>query len=155
MHTSASLCRKGVESDAAQETPLVFEDRGPTVAEPDEADAGPSAAEPDRSERQEAADSEPDSDADHAEAQDTRVCSILDMLQEGSEGEDAEAEEQQHQEQPADPVPARQQPVPKKPVWEDPGDAAEVVDIGGKSRLRKLRQHEAENSVTGACAQVI
>lgn len=40
----------------------------------------------------------------------------------------------------------------RRPVWEDPDDAAARIDVAGRSRLRKLRAAEDESVLTGARA---
>ena len=43
----------------------------------------------------------------------------------------------------------------RRPVWEDPDDARQAVNIAGRNRLRKLRAAEEERVLTGAHACVL
>ena len=97
-----------------------------------------------------ASDSEDEADAPEP---DSRVKSILDMLDEASDQDEPETYQQEPEQGSVTDTGHRPGTQPqRRPVWEDPEDAAAVVDISGRSRLRKLRQHEEEQSVTGdAC----
>lgn len=37
----------------------------------------------------------------------------------------------------------------RRPVWEDPADAEKQVEVAGRNRLRKLRQTEEEQHLSG------
>ena len=86
-------------------------------------------------------------------SQTSRVKSILDMLDEGGDQDEPETYQQEPEQDPTPDIghrPGTQ--LQRRPVWEDPEDSAAVVDISGRSRLRKLRHHEGEQIVTGdAC----
>jgi hypothetical protein len=41
-------------------------------------------------------------------------------------------------------------PAARRPVWEDPDDASQAVNVAGRNRLRKLRRSEDESVLTGA-----
>lgn len=78
------------------------------------------------------------------------------MLDEASDQDEPETYQQEPERDSAPEPVASPQPsaqTQRRPVWEDPDDAAAVVDISGRSRLRKLRQHDDEQTVTGAACQ--
>ena len=146
------------DTQEPESTGLAYEDRGPAAAEQEEAPGSPSDADQPQPADATAADSASEGGDADTDARDAGVKSILDLLEEGSEADEPEPAQQQQQqqqqpEQPASagPLPQQAAPAAKRPVWEDPGDAAEVVDISAKSRSRKLRQHEDEQTVTGGC----
>ena len=130
---------------------LVYEDRGPSAAESADAPDSPLPELPEA--RLAVSDSEPDLDEDQGSAPDAGVRSILEQLEDGSEADEPEPTQQQQpaeEEPPPSVVPSKQAQAQRRPVWEDPADAEHVVDIAAKSRLRKLRQHDNERTVTGA-----